>query len=182
MNLLISSETQLYKIGGIDSVEKGLKKLLQDINLKQFAFTKRLYLLLLLLTSVLVQSCESKPTAKLSVNLNVNGCSTQYQTNLWTVSPVTDLPTLDRVSSETTEITGCGIDELEYSFNVSPIVAKIEFEIDGEEVTAFVPMQKGVTTPQPFIDGDISLESINVKVDFPNGNPPAVEGFYRVSK
>lgn len=156
--------------------------MLQDINWKQFAFTNRLYLLLLLLTSVLVQSCESKPTAKLTVNLNVNGCSTQYQTNLWTGSPVIDLATLDRVSSETTEVTGCGIDELEYSFNVSPIVAKIEFDIDGEEVTAFVPMQKGVTAPKPFIDGDISLESINVKVDFPNGNPPSVEGSYRVSK
>ncbi len=152
------------------------------MNFKQFYFTKRLYLLLLLLTSVLVQSCKSEPTAKLTLNLNVNECSTEYQTNLWTGNPVTDLATLDRVSSETQEVSGCGIDELEYSFNVSPIVAKIEFEIEGQEVTAFVPMQKGVTAPAPFVDGNISLQSINVKVDFPNSNPSSLEGSYSVSK
>ena len=152
------------------------------MKLKKTVYGKITIFSILLLGSVLIQSCSEEPTAKLVVSINVNGCLAQYETTLWTSdgvgAAVIDLATLDRVSAETPNISGCGIEELEYSFNISPVIAKIEFEIGEEEVTAFVPMQKGVTAPSPFIDGNIDLEKIIVSVDFPNGNPAQLIGYY----
>lgn len=148
------------------------------MKLKKLVFSKSIIFPILLVGSMMMQSCNSKPTAKLTVNIEVNDCSTTYETSLWTGDAVTNLATLDRVSSETTNISGCELEELEYSFNISPVIAKIEFEIGDEEVTAFVPMEKGVTAPSPFIDGNIELKSINVRVDFPNGNPASLIGSY----
>lgn len=154
----------------------------KNMNFQKFVFSKSIIFPILLVGSTFIQSCESEPTAKLTVDLSVNECSTQYQTDIVTGdgigAAVTDLATLDRVSSEITQTLGCGIDELEYSFNVSPVVAKIEFQIGEDEVTAFVPMEKGVTAPSPFVDGDIALKSINVRVDFPSANPAPLVGSY----
>lgn len=136
--------------------------------------------LLALLGIVFLASCTQAPTARMTVEIQFDNCSTTWETRLYSDNkPILTSQQLHNYNGETESNIGCGINEIEYGFhtNDQEKVSKIEFDVnDGEEVTAFISLNPNRKSVQPFVMGDqVNFRQVSVKVINPS-NQVIAEG------